>query len=240
MFLSDVACPWPVDAESCALADVDEADAVFIASVSKASAIMTRLSGYTVGLCEDQIRPLDICPTCRTWCCGGTDSIRLKSSFGLSVWDVTRVRLGPDEYEPNTWRFDRTESRLWRVPPDVWPQKDEKWSNAGEGDAFVVDAVIGTPPDSWAMDVAARLTKELYLSCKGSKCRLPSNVTNVTSQGITIRLRDTEIAHFIPEVSAWVMAVNPHNARLPALVMSPEVSGGHNGCLSARGVPRGW
>jgi hypothetical protein len=239
MFLDDVACPWPVDAESCALADVDETDTVFTASVSTASSILTRLSGYTVGLCETEIRPLDICPTCRTWCCGGSDSIRLKSSWGLPVWDVMQVRLGPDAYEPATWRFDREGGILWRVPPDRWPQKDEKWSAPGEGDAFVVDAVIGTPPDAWAMDVAARLTKELYLSCKGSKCRLPSNVTNVTSQGITIRLRDNEINTFIPEVGAWLAAVNPHKARLPSVVMSPDISGARNGCLRARGVPGG-
>lgn len=239
--LSELSCPWPVDEESCGLTDLDPESDLFTNSVAAASSIMARLSAYTVGVCETEIRPLNLCRECRSWCCGGTDGIYLKGPFGINVWDVTRVRLGPIEYALNTWRFDRDSRTLWRVPPDVWPTKDEKWSKAGEGEAFVVDAVIGVPADAWALDVAARLTKELYLSCTGAKCRLPSNVTTVTSQGITVRLRDDEVNTFIPELAAWVNAVNPHGARLPGAVFSPEVSqralsssNSGGGCCGAR------
>ena len=237
--LSEVTCPWPVDAESCGLADLDPSSDLFLNSVSTASSIMARLSGFTIGLCEAEIRPLNLCPECRTWCCGGTDAIYLKGPFAMPVWDVTRVRLGADDYPANSWRFDRDSRMLYRVPPDVWPRTDEKWSEAGEGEAFVVDAEIGTPPDAWALDVAARLTKELYLSCSGAKCRLPSNVTTVTSQGITVRLRDDEVNTFIPELGAWTHAVNPHGARLPATVFSPDLSAARRGALSVPGGCRG-
>lgn len=233
--LSEVTCPWPVDADSCGLADLDPQSPVFTASVETASSIMTRLSAYTVGTCDVEIRPLNQCPECRSWPCGGTDSLLLKGPFSIPVWDVTRVRLGADEYPTTSWRYDRDSKMLYRVPPDVWPKKDEKWSNAGEGEAFVVDAEIGTPPDAWALDVAARLTKELYLSCTGTKCRLPSNTTSVTSQGITVRLRDLEINTFIPELAAWVNAVNPHNARLPGAVFSPDLAAARRGTLSVLG-----
>lgn len=234
--LSETTCPWPVDAEACGLADLDDTLPVFQASVETASSIMARLSGYTIGLCDAEIRPLHLCRQCRTWCCGGADAIYLTAPFAMPVWDVLRVRLGADEYAENTWRFDRDEKMLYRVPPDRWPTRDEKWSHAGEGEAFVVDVEIGTPPDAWAMDVVARLTKELYLSCTGSKCRLPSNVTTVTSQGITVRLRDDEINTFIPELGAWVHAVNPHHARLPAAVFSPDIATARMGSQShARG-----
>jgi hypothetical protein len=235
--LSEASCPWPVVAESCGLADIDTENPVFIASVLTASSIMTRLSAYTIGQCDVEIRPLNQCRECRSWCCGGADAIPLKGPFSISVWDVNRVRLGSDEYPDTSWRFDRESTMLYRVPPDVWPRKDEKWSNAGEGEAFVVDAQIGTPPDAWALDVAARLTKELYLSCTGSKgCRLPSNVTTVTAQGITVRLRDDEVNTFIPELGAWVHAVNPHNARLPGAVFSPDLAAARRGALSASGA----
>ncbi len=233
--LSEVTCPWPVDAESCGLAGLDPQSPVFLAAVETASSIMTRLSAYTVGTCETEIRPLNPCPTCRSWCCGGGDAIPLRGPFSISVWDVTRVRLGADEYPTNTWRFDRDTQMLYRVPPDVWPVRDEKWSNAGEGEAFVVDVVIGAPPDAWAMDVAARLVKELYLSCTGGKCRLPSNVTTVTSQGITVRLRDDEVNTFIPELGAWMNAVNPHGARLPGAVFSPDLAAARRGTLGVLG-----
>lgn len=237
--LSETSCSWPVDAENCGLADLDPASPLFINSVATASSIMTRLSAYTVGTCEAEIRPLNQCPECRSWCCGGADSIRLRGPQALSVWDVMRVRLGADEYPENSWRFDRESSLLYRVPPDVWPRKDEKWSKAGEGEAFVVDVVLGSPPDAWALDVAARLTKELFLSCSGSKCRLPSNVTTVTSQGITVRLRDEEINTFIPELGAWVHAVNPHRAHLPGAVFTPDLAASRGGALSGRGCCRG-
>jgi hypothetical protein len=232
-------CPWPVNAESCGLTDLDPEAPLFISSVAAASSIMARLSAYTIGTCEAEIRPLNICPECRTWCCGGADSLYIKGPFGLNVWDVTSVALGPDDYAENTWRYDKDTRTLWRVPPDVWPTKDEKWSNAGEGEAFVVTATIGVPPDAWALDVAARLVKELYLSCTGAKCRLPSNVTQVTSQGVTIRLRDEEVNTFIPELAAWTHAVNPHGARLPGMVMSPEVSEGGRGVSNSGGGCRG-
>lgn len=238
-FMSEVSCPWPVDAESCGLADLDPETPVFLDSVATASSIMTRLSAFTIGVCETEIRPLNLCPECRTWCCGGTDAIYLVGPNAMPVWDVARVRLGADEYESTSWRFDRDSRMLYRVPPEVWPRKDEKWSEAGEGDAFVVDAEIGTPPDAWALDVAARLTKELYLSCTGAKCRLPSNVTQVTSQGITVRLRDDEVNTFIPELGAWVHAVNPHGARLPAAVFSPDLAAARRGALSGLGGCRG-
>ena len=233
--LSETSCPWPVDPTSCGLADLDPETPLFTNSVATASSIMTRLSAYTVGTCEVEIRPLHQCRECRKWCCGGADGLHLKGPFSIPVWDVTRVRLGPDEYPTTSWRFDREEQMLWRVPPDVWPKKDEKWSNAGEGEAFVIDAEIGTPPDAWALDVAARLTKELYLSCTGAKCRLPSNVTTVTSQGITVRLRDDEVNTFIPELGAWMHSVNPHNARLPGAVFSPDIGAARRGTLSGSG-----
>lgn len=234
--LSDSVCPWPVDEDACALSEADPDSALFENSVATASAIMTRLSGYTIGLCTASIRPLRMCPECRRWCCGGTDGIPLKGPMALSVWDVTRVRLGASDYNPDTYHFDREDQMLYRVPPDTWPTRDERWSAPGTGDAFVVDVEVGTPPDAWALDVAARLVKELYLSCTGGKCRLPSNTTSVTSSGVTVRLRDAEINTFIPELSAWVHSVNPHEARLPGAVFSPDLAGhrrgGGGGCCN--------
>lgn len=229
VLLSELSCPWPVDAEACGLENLDASDQNFDNAVAAASSIMTRLSAYTVGTCDTVLRPLNMCRECRSWCCGGTDAIPLRGSYGMNVWEVNAVRLGADYYEDDTWRFDRDSSLLYRVPPDVWPSRDEKWSEVGTGSAFSVEAVIGVPPDAWALDVVARLTKELYLSCMGTKCRLPSNATSVTSQGITVRLRDLEINTFIPELAAWMNAVNPHNARLPAMVFSPDIAPARRG-----------
>lgn len=241
MLLGELSCPWPVDPENCGLKDFDPGDPLFTGAVATASSIMTRLSAYRVGICETELRPLKLCPECRSWCCGGTDGIRLIGPFQIGVHDVIRVRLGAMEYDEADWHFDRETRMLWRTPPGRWPTRDARWDPPGTGDAFVVDVQIGVPPDDWALDVAARLVKELVLSCQGSKCRLPSNTTSVTTQGITVRLRDQEINTFIPELAAWVNAVNPFNARLPGAVFSPDItpnvvnpSNGGWGCCGVR------
>lgn len=227
--LSELTCPWPVEFEGCMDPESDPEDPLFIHALATASSIMTRLSGYTIGLCEAELRPLQLCRACRSWCCGGADSLYLVGPYALNVWEVLRVRLGATEYDEDSWRFDRESRMLYRVPPDTWPTRDEKWSAPGTGEAFVVDAEIGTPPDEWALDVAGKLVKELVLSCTGGKCRLPSNATSVTAVGVTVRLRDSEIITMIPEVGAWYGTVNPHKARLPAVVFSPELSGSSSG-----------
>ena len=232
---TEASCPWPVDHDACEVLglNIEPDDPIFLKAVGTASSIMTRLSAYTVGICEAQIRPLNMCRECRTWCCGGADSLYLNGPFSIPVREVTTVRLGATEYDPKTWHFDPEMQMLYRVPPEVWPKRDEKWSAPGQGEAFVVDALVGSRPDDWANDVLVRLVKELVLSCTGGKCRLPSNVTTVTGQGITVRLRDNEVNTFIPELGAWTNSVNPHGARIPAAVFSPDIApsrrGSHGG-----------
>lgn len=225
-------CIWPINTDNCCEAPADESpgdpDEIVVRLAGVASSILTRLSGYTIGLCEATVRPLDICKVCRGWCCGGADGIRLSGPMGLPVYDVTAVRLGPVEYPLSDWRYDREKNTLWHTPPGSWPTRDERWSDCGEGDAFCVDIVTGTPPDAWALNVAETLTCELVASCRpGSKCRLPKNATQITAQGVTVQLRDDEISLFLPEVAAWVHAVNPYGARLPARVWSPDLRGDH-------------
>lgn len=222
-------CPWPLDVTQCC-DSIDENDAEVVASaIAQASALMTRLSGYTIGECEQTIRPLEICGRCRSWCCGGTDGIRLAAKDYLPIASVTRVRVGPTGVDPSTWRFDEETQMLWRVPPDVWPRKDERWAEAGTGEAFVVDVVVGTEPDVHSRAVATLLACEIVRSCKGQKCRLPKNATQVVGQGITITLSDQEIKTLLPEVAGWMQIVNPYNATLPARVMSPDLESGFRG-----------
>jgi len=228
--LSELSCPWPVSEAHCDLTELAPETPVFEGALATASAIMTRMSAYSAGLCEAELRPLGLCPSCRSWSCGRADALHLLGPEGLPVSSVVQVRLGATVYDDTTYYFDTDSKTLYRVPPDSWPRKDEKWSAPGTGEAFVVDTIVGSPPDAWALDVCATLVKELVLSCTGSKCRLPKNVTTVTSQGMTIRLRDKEIYSLIPELGAWVHFMNPHGARLPAKVFSPELQNGSRSC----------
>lgn len=221
--MSELNCPWPLDVTQCC-ESLTEDDAELIESaIAQASALMSRLSGYTIGQCSDVVRPLGICKRCRSWCCGGTDGIRLIAKDGLPISEVSRVRIGATVQLASTWRFDEETQMLWAVPPNVWPRRDERWAAEGTGEAFVVDVVTGVEPDAYSRAVGTLLACEIVRSCKGQKCRLPKNATQVIGQGVTVTLSDEEIKTLLPEVGGWMQMVNPYNATLPARVFSPDL-----------------
>lgn len=215
-------CDWPLNPSQCC-DELPDDEGLIESAISQASALMARLSGFTIGQCADSVRPLEVCKRCRSWCCGGTDGIRLVSKDGLPISAVSRVRVGPTSLSATTWRFDEEQQMLWRVPPDVWPKKDPRWEDAGTGEAFVVDVVTGIEPDAYSRAVGTLLACEIIKSCTNKKCRLPKNATQVVGQGITITLSDQEIKTLLPEVAGWVQIVNPYNATLPARVFSPDL-----------------
>lgn len=224
-------CSWDIepDEECCPEASGLEPE-VIAAAVAEASAIMSRLSGYTVGLCSDTLRPLTPCQKCRGFCCGATDGIRLEPKSGLWVHEVTEVKLGAQVYAASDYYFDEDYQMLWHAPGGKWPRKDERFSAPGTGEAFVVEVVLGSEPDAWALGVAQELVCELLKSCGGAKnCRIPKNAVQVVGQGVSVQLSDQELKTLIPEVAGWVEAVNPHNAVLPARIMSSDLANSYRG-----------
>ena len=218
-----MSCDWPIDpGQCCELPEGTDPDLVESA-VRQASVLMRTLSGGLYGLCDETLRPLQLCPTCRpVSCCGGADGIPLVSANGSPIAEVTAVRVGATEVT-DFW-FDRASQILWRNPPARWPRRDPKWQAPGTGDAFVVDVVSGIEPDEWALSVAGSLVCELVKSCTGGDCRIPANTTQLTAQGVTITLDPDTFATMLPEVAGWVRAVNPRHAKAPAMVWSPDLN----------------
>lgn len=219
---------WPVpEPGSCVggcdiPADTDE-DLLEAASV-QAGVILRTLSGNRVGTCSDVLRPLSECGTCRGYCsCGSGDRIRVQSWNG-PVTAVTEVTVDGVVLPADDWRFYPSSQTLYRVPPEVWPYRDTKWADCGDPDTMCVEAVIGYPPDAWALAVHAELVCELVKACNNpSKCRLPKNATQVVGQGISITLTPEQLKDFIPAVAGWVAAVNPDGAQQPGRVFSPDL-----------------
>lgn len=221
-------CPWPIDLDATCQSftpPLDENDEKVVRILEAVSSMMSRWSAYSIGLCQESVRPLSICPKCRSACCGAADGIRLSSEEGSPVHDVTEVRLDGLPVPEEQWRYDRPTGMLWAVPPLTWPTSDRRDLPSTAEGTFEVDITTGAEPDGWAMWVAEQLAIELLRSCFDQKgCRLPRNVTSVSGQGVTVQLSDEEINHMIPEVGAWVAAVNPAKATLPARISSPEVA----------------
>ena len=222
-------CDWPLDVTQCCDDLSEVTDEIIESAVSQASALMARLSGYTIGQCNSTVRPLGMCPRCRSWCCGGTDGLRLVTKDALPVSAVSRVRIGATTIPVDKWRFDEEYQMLWAVDPYRWPKKDDRSAADGAGEAFVVDVTTGIEPDAWARAVGTLLACEFLKSCTGQKCRLPKNATQVVGQGVTITLSDQDIKTLLPEVSGWVQVVNPYNAQLPGRIFSSDLEPGHRG-----------
>lgn len=209
-------------------ADTDP-DLLELASI-QAGVILRTLSGGRVGTCEDVIRPLSECRKCRGGCrcLDAGDRIRISSNHG-PVTAVTEVDDGGTILDPDVYRFYPSGQTLYRVPPDVWPNRDLKWADCGDPDTFCVTVVIGYEPDALALAVHAELTCELLKSCNGDECRLPSQAAVISGQGVTINLTPEQVAQFIPSVSRWVAAVNPDKAQSLPRLHSPDLDNGH-GC----------
>lgn len=218
-------CVWPIDVDVCCSGlPSDTPQAVIDRAIVQASGIMRSLSGLTVGTCQETIRPLHMCQDCRSSCCGGADGIALFGSLGEPVSEVLQVRIGAEIVDPSTYWFE--DGMLWRYPPERWPSKDPKWQPCGEGEAFCVEALIGTEPDAWALSVAGELVCELAKACLGKKCRIPQNATSVNAQGVTVTLDPDTAMTLIPSVAGWVRATNPSRALVPSVVWSPDTRGG--------------
>lgn len=218
-------CPWPIDITSCCtdsgLNPEVPSDAAKIASVvEQVSAMMSRWSGFAFGGCAT-VRPLDPCGECRSGCCGSGDCIVLHNASS-----VTEVRIRGTVVPETDYFFDATRGTLCAAPGLTWPTRDPRYTSNGE---LEVDVMIGAEPDAWALAVASELACELLLACGGKKCRIPDRAVSVTSQGVTISLRQDDLTYALPSVLSWVNTVNPKRATAPARVFSPELRRANRG-----------
>lgn len=129
-------------------------------------------------------------------------------TVGGSVLDPTAYRV------ENGNRLVRTDGGRWPICPD----------DTGDG-PFTVSYYPGVGPDELLSYAAGLLAAEYYKSCKGEECRLPSNVTDVSRQGLQFRIPADAFASGlsgIREVDDVVAIYNPYRLRTPSRVMSPS------------------
>lgn len=116
-------------------------------------------------------------------------------------------------------------SRLIRQDGGVWPDQDLSLP-AGQPGTWTVRYFQGDAPtevDSWAAGIlAAEFLKAMN---DDKKCRLPSGVTNVVRNGVTIQLAQNlflDGTTGIREVDAVIAQRNPHRLAQPPRVASPD------------------
>lgn len=111
----------------------------------------------------------------------------------------------------------------------VWPTCQDMTQDFDGADAFTVDYVPGIAPGEAGLWAAGVLASEFAKACSGSKCRLPSSVTSVSRQGVTMEFSEGFFANGqtgIREVDAYVLSVNPNHLHTPSRVWSPDIGKG--------------
>lgn len=219
--VEDQPCAWPVDMQCFAdLGDLTEERAALVRSaVDTATMILWALTGRQFGVCPTifPVAPDGCRPVCVPVLWNG-------KWYNTPQGDgVCRTVDLPG---PVYW-IDRV------VDVDG---KDLAASILGTGGVrvfggvasrgFTVEYRRGLPVPSGAGRMVGRLASQRYLQCLGDKkCELPTNTTSVSRQGVTVQMADpAEVIGQgmvgLPDVDAWVRAVNPHR-----LAEWPEVIG---------------
>lgn len=111
---------------------------------------------------------------------------------------------------PHWYEVECPEGSISNPGPDyVAPTCPKSWS---------VTLTYGNPLPMMGKKALALLTKELMYSCHApSKCSLPSGVTSVTRQGVSMRVQDSGAASTsttgLPSVDRFIKMVNPYGLR---------------------------
>lgn len=227
-------------------------------AASYARTILWAATGRQYGLCELTVRPCGgFCEDCGssgwyydglgTWVpyiwngewkncwCGGaggccTCSPDCQVYLPGPVYSVTSVRVGGESLNVTGGDIFVLDQQ-WLIRTDTtacWPQCSDQNLAPGDTDAFEVTYLRGLPvPDALAKAYAS-LACEYSRACLGLPCRLPSRVSSISRQGVTISMVD--IAELLRngltglwEVDQVILALNPNGLKGRTRFWSPEL-----------------
>lgn len=156
--------------------------------------------GYWTGTCEAIIRPYTTPERCasRRW----TTRDQTIDFLNYVRGPVTRVQEVVIDGEPISPDFYRVDRQRFLVPQDdwdgnrsplsPWPPQDMNRPLGAER-TWWAHVEVGEPPPPPLLRGVRRLVCEVILMLGGDEaCTLPSNAVSVTSDGVTIQLRQRE------------------------------------------------
>ncbi len=203
-----------------------------------ASDILFQLTGRQwSGECSDTIRPPARCGCPVERCgCGHVSEYRLP---GFPVIAVDQVLVDGEIVPPERYRIDNNADLVYMPNPDDWSEPIGAWPwyqraelPPTERYTWQVSYTYGQPPPIGGVIAAAALGCQLALSWlpKGHPdrpaCQLPSRVTNVVRQNVTLAIidpltlfRDGQTG--LTDVDLWLNSVILGEERKPASVFVP-------------------
>lgn len=121
--------------------------------------------------------------------CGSLSRAILTGYPVISIEEVKidGVVLDPSEYRLDEWRFLTRMADPTTREPRFWPACQRLDLDGDQPGTWTVSYTSGTVPPALGVQAAAQLACQIYLACTGSDdCVLPSGVTKIERQGITI------------------------------------------------------
>lgn len=179
--------------------------------------------------------------------CGCGFLSRAKLS-GYPVTAITEVKVGGDVID----EFDGDGNRNWRLDgwrwltrmadpnianPDAgpiarfWPACQNLALDDDQPGTWSITYEYGAAPPLPGINAAIQLAWELYQSCNGAACQLPTGVTKLIRQGVTIdralflswgRSKTGAWATGLTQVDAFLNAYNPAGLRRRPAVWGPD------------------
>jgi hypothetical protein len=238
---------WPVD-WSC-LSDEEQAamDAdVMARAEALATTALRRLTGNMLGACPVVIRPCTLScyhsqvadgswmspyiNTSGRWvnACGCNDGCSCTTlSEVIMPEPVGRIDLVMVDglTLPSTAYKVQNDNRLLRIDGGVWPTCQDMTLDPTDLGTFAVTYTPGAIVDGLASFMAGLLAKEFAYACMGKSCALPTTVTSIVRQGVSIELATGAFpgnrTGILP-IDAWLSVWNPYAVTTPAAVFSPK------------------
>lgn len=141
------------------------------------------------------------------------------------VAEITEVALDGAAFI--SWRLDNHRV-LVRTDGEPWPDCQDLRADADQPGTFAVSYVPGVQPGSAGLAAVGALACEFTKACTGTgKCRLPSAVTSVARQGVSMSFSEGMFPGGltgIREVDAYILSVNPYALKVPPRVWSPDIA----------------
>ena len=227
-------------------------DAEKARAVALAGQTLRMLTAFRVGGCPVTVRPASKGCTDLTWrtyvvggsapwqpvsiggqwlniTCGhgspcGCLGLREVTLYGAAS-AVVSVKVDGMVLDPSAYRLDPG-ARLVRTDGESWPLCQDLSAADTEPGTWSVTYTPGAAVDGLGTYAAGILAGEFVRACRGGDCRLPSNVTQIARNGVTMNLA---VGAFpdgktgIREVDSYVERWNPNGHTIPPLVWSPDL-----------------
>ena len=211
-------------------------------AVSLATQILYGKTGRRFpGPCPDVWRPTDCGRRCLVhsgmWCtCHYYPAVQLR--FG-PVTSVTEVKVDGVVVPSSGWRLGdpddlHTAGWLFRIDGEQWPSCQDIALAVTEPGTWQITYPWGDPPPAGADYMTQVLACEFVKAWTGGKCRLGGRFTSITRENLTATRSDPAFLADagllgIPEVDAWVSAINPGGVDRPPKILNPDLMGlGHD------------